>query len=63
MGNEPQDTTLPLGRATVVLHSGGEVRRLAVDTAVLRSLGRHRLELTFEGTAGRVVFNLGRIQF
>jgi hypothetical protein len=63
MGNDPQNTVLPLGNASVALQPGCERRRFRVAAAILAPRGRRRVRLTFEGPQGSVTIELPRVAF
>ena len=64
MGNDPQDTVLPLGNTSVAVTPGRGTRRFRADLAVLTLLpNRRRVRLRFEGPQGAVAVEIPRITF
>jgi hypothetical protein len=64
MGDDRQDTVLPLSNATVVLHAGDDKRRFRVNSAVLATFpNRRRVRLSFEGPRGSVTIEIPKTAF
>jgi len=64
MGDDRQDTVLPLGDATVVLQTGYPKRRFRVNSAVLATFpNRRRVRLSFEGPRGSIAIEIPKAAF
>ena len=64
MGDDQQNTVLPLSDATVVLQTGDQKGRFRVNSAVLATFpNRRRVRLSFEGPRGSVAIEIPKAAF
>jgi hypothetical protein len=64
MGDDRQDTVLPLSNTTVVLQAGDQKGRFRVNSAILATFpNRRRVCLSFEGPRGSVAIEIPKTAF
>jgi hypothetical protein len=64
MGDDRQDTVLPLSNASVVLQAGDKKWRFRVHSAILATFpNRRRVRLSFEGPQGSVAIEIPKAAF